>query len=684
MGIKRVGGAVAGFVGGSVLAGLLVGVGVTPVLAVAGIGTTSALGVFESLPEYIEVGELPQRNELWAHRGGQPVHLADLWDQDRQELPLDEISEHLQDAAIDGEDKRFRETGGVDPTSLVRSVASVVASGGRGGSGGSTLTMQLVRNIKIQQASELPTAEEREAGYEEATRKSLDRKLVEVKLAIGLAKKYSKDEILAAYLNIAYFGDQTYGVQSAAQHYYGKDATHLSPAEAASLVAIVQWPERRDLSTSDHHADNAARRDVILRAMHAEGHLTDAELDQALATRPADYVRLTAPRQGCQAVETGAEFFCDHVVRTLQDLPQFGATAKARADAWRHGGYRVQTTLDLDLNGRQKELLDRSDPKTEHRLALGATLDTIETGTGRVLTMAQNTDHDRSDDAPPTATAINYATDEDSGGSRGFQTGSTYKVFTLLAWLEAGRSPDAVVDGTPRARSTWTQCGETIDAYWAPGNDSAAQRGPMSVRTATAQSVNGAYASMAAQLDLCDIRDLAERLGVHLATGGGLPANPASLLGTESIAPLTMASAYTAVANGGVRCEPVVVDQVTDRHGKALGGQSPSCRRVLEPEVARTAFDVMQGAFHGGTATGAATADGTTLFGKTGTADRAVQIWLIGGSERAVTAYWQGNTDGGGVSLRSVGNGEGGTYAGSRAEVWRQAQAAVNQVLPVG
>ncbi|WP_253183760.1 transglycosylase domain-containing protein, partial [Curtobacterium sp. MMLR14_002] len=204
MTMRRAGGAALGFVGGSVLAGLLVSVGVTPVIAVAGVGTTSAIGVFESLPEDIEIGQLPQRNQIWAYRGGEPVHLANVWDQDRQELTLDQISDHLEHAAVDGEDKRFHETGGVDATSVVRSLVSVATSGTEGGSGGSTLTMQLVRNIKIQQASELPTAEEREAAYEDATRRTPQRKLAEMKLAISLAKQYTKQQILAAYLNIAY------------------------------------------------------------------------------------------------------------------------------------------------------------------------------------------------------------------------------------------------------------------------------------------------------------------------------------------------------------------------------------------------------------------------------------------------------------------------------------------------
>ena len=685
MTFKGVGGAVVGFVAGSVLAGLLVGVGVTPVLAVAGLGTTSAIGVFDSLPEYIEIGDLPQRNEVWAYRGRTPVHLADVWDQNRQALPLDRISDQLEHAAVDGEDRRFFETGGVDATSIARSLVSIVAARGdrEGMSGGSTLTMQLVRNIKIQQASELPTAEQRAAGYREATARSPQRKLAEMKLAIGLAKEYSKPEILAAYLNIAYFGDQTYGVQAAAEHYYGKDAADLSPAEAASLIAIVQWPERRDLSTPAHHAANVARRDVILRAMHEQGHLGRTALAEALASKPADYVRLTPPRQGCESVERGAEFFCAHAVQVAQHLPQLGPTEDRRAAAWRTGGYRVQTTLDLDLNGQQKAVLDRYDPATESRFALGATFDTVQAGTGRVLTMAQDTDYDRSPGAPRTATSLNYATDRADGGSSGFQVGSTYKMFTLLQWIASGRSPDEVVDGTRQERSAWTQCGRTITKAWNPKNDSPGQTGPYSVRAATAQSVNAAYAAMASELDLCDIRDVAARLGVHPATGGELPANPAAVLGTTSIAPLTMAAAYAGVANGGVFCGPVVVDQVTAPGGEHLGGQPRSCRQAVSAATAATAFEVMQGAFHGGTADGGQTPDGATLFGKTGTTDDADQIWLVGGTHRAVTAYWQGNTDGGKANLRHHASGQG-AYALTRAGAWRAAQTAVNASLPAG
>lgn len=684
-------GAFIGFVGFSVLAGILVTVGVTPAIAVLGVTTTSTIDVFDSLPEYIEIGDLPERNEVLAYQDGQPVHLATVWDQNRQELRLDAMSDHLEHAAVDGEDRRFWEHGGVDASSVVRAAVGSLAGAGLGGSGGaSTLTMQLVRNIKMQASLELPTKEEQDAAYLEATEPSPSRKLGEMKLAIGLEKRYSKKEILAAYLNIAYFGDRTYGVQAATQRYYGKDATDLTPAEAASILAIVQWPEQRNLADPSRYEANVQRRDVVLAAMLAQGHLTQAEHDEAVAANPVDYVHLTEPTEGCTAAAgTGSEFFCDYAVRVVKSMEQLGATQDARDSAWRRGGYTIQTTLDLGLNAQQKALLDRYDPNTESRIALGATLDTIEAATGRVLTMAQNRNHnqlpacgsegaDPVSCAPATDTGINYAVDRDQGGGIGFQPGSTYKIFTLLAWIEAGRSVNATVNGTPHTTTRWKQCGDTLITPWAPKNDSTAQKGNFTVAAATAGSVNAAYASMAAQLDLCDIRDVAAKLGVHPAAGGELPANPASILGTTNIAPLTMAAAYAAVANGGVYCAPTVIDGITDRTGAALGGQDRSCTQALDPAVAKTAFTTMQGTVARGTAVGAQTPDRVPLFAKTGTTDNADQIWLAGGSAKAVTVYWQGSTNGKQPNLRHYGSGVGGTYASARAAVWRQAQTAVN------
>jgi len=679
-------GAFVGFVGFSVLAGLLVTIGVTPAIAVAGVTTTSTIGVFESLPEYIEIGDLPQRNELYAYQGGKSVHFATVYDQNRQELQYDQISDQLKNAAIDGEDKRFWDHGGVDMTSLVRAGVGSVAGGLGESGGGSTLTMQLVRNIKMQQALELPTEKERLKAYNEATETTIPRKLEEMKLAIGLAKKYSKKEILTGYLNIAYFGDQTYGVQAAAQHYYNKSATDLTPAEAASILAIVQSPNTRNLASEKNYAANQARRDVILKSMYAQKHLTKEQYDQAIASKPADYVRLTEPTQGCKAsVGDGSQFFCDYAVQVVKEMSQLGSTQKERDTAWRNGGYTIQTTLDIDANASQKQTLNTYDNKAETRLKLGAALDSVEVGTGRILTMAQNKDYDQALKSPPTSTSINYSVDKKYGGGIGFQVGSTYKVFTLLEWLKAGHGLNEVVNGTPHNTSVWTHCGEPSYGNWAPKNDSPGEKGNYTVARATALSVNAAFASMAAKLDLCEIKKTAEDLGVHSGDDKTeLNSYPSSILGTNNIAPLTMAAAYAGIANNGTFCEPIAIDNIKDADGKDLGGQPKSCKQAVDPSVAQAAVYAMKGTISGGTAVGAQTYDGTELFGKTGTTDDADQIWLVGSSSRVATAYWQGNTDGSKLNLRHYSNGVNGTYAGARAGVWREAQTPLNAAYPAG
>ncbi|WP_240347358.1 PASTA domain-containing protein [Curtobacterium sp. 24E2] len=189
---------------------------------------------------------------------------------------------------------------------------------------------------------------------------------------------------------------------------------------------------------------------------------------------------------------------------------------------------------------------------------------------------------------------------------------------------------------------------------------------------------------MAQKLDLCDIKNIAQDFGVHRADGTELRDNPSFILGTNEIAPMTMAAAYAAIANNGIYCAPVAIEQITNADGKKLGGQQKSCKQAIDPAVAQTAVYAMKRTITSGTARGAQTPDGQQLFAKTGTTDEAEQIWLVGASSRVATAYWQGNTDGKKINLRHFSNGVNGTYAGTRAEVWRQAQTPVNAAYPGG
>ncbi|WP_423918627.1 transglycosylase domain-containing protein [Frigoribacterium sp. 2-23] len=679
-------GALFGFIGFSVLAGLLVTIGVTPAIAVAGMTASSSIGVFESIPEYIELGKLQQRNTLYATSNGQQVPFATLYSENRVEVGWDEVSKTLKEAVVAGEDRRFYEHGGVDVTSLVRAGVGTVDSGQLGASGGgSTLTMQLVRNILIAQSQQLDTKEERDAAYKEATDTSIERKLQEMKFAIGLEKKYSKDEILLAYLNIAYFGDQTYGIQAAAQHYYNKGANDLSAAEAASLIAIVQYPDTRNLSKADNYPANKARRDVILKSMYNEKYIDKETYDASVAADVASYVVLTPATQGCAAVTApGAQFFCDYVKNSIGDLTSLGATPDERKKNWATGGYEVFTTLNLDLTANAKAQIDKYAPNTESRFDLGSAVNSVEAGTGRVIVMAQNKDFTEDPaNTDPTKQGVNFSTDQNYGSSTGFQSGSTYKPFTLIDWLEKGHGINEQIDATKRGFSTFKSCGgtERYNPPYTPGNDEGNVGGMMSAYNATKNSVNVAYISMAQKLDLCDIRDVAQRLGVHRADGGELKYGAASVLGTNEVAPLTMAAAYAGIAANGKFCSPIIVDDIKDANGTSIGGQPQNCSQAISPDIAAAAQYAMQSPFQGGTITGGLP-DSYPEIGKTGTTDGAKQIWLIGSTTKLATALWIGNIQGSASLRKFSAPGTNSTYANNRPTYWRAIQKVNNTVYP--
>jgi len=661
---------VFGMFGFSVIAGILVTVMVTPALAVTGVTASNGIGIFDSLPEFIEIGNQPQRNEIYVTDGmnpdGTPHYgaVAQVYSQNREEVTGEQVSQFLKDATVAGEDRRFFEHGGVDLQGVIRAAVNNLAGGDT--SGASTLSMQLVKNIYIQEALQLPDEADQKAGIKKAQEGSPDRKIKEMKLAIGLEKRYTKDEILLAYLNIAGFGGNNYGIQSAAKRYFGVSAADVTLAQSASLIAIVQEPSSRGLDSPDNYDNNKARRDVILKNMFVEKMIDQAQLDEALAV-PVDAttVVLTPYSNGCIAAYTYATYFCDYVTTLIPELEALGSTEAERRANWKIGGYKLYTTLDLRLQQTAQETLAAKAPAAETRLQLGAAATSVQVGTGRILSMAQNKTFNNTEAAAtdPTLTAVNYSTDFNHGGSSGFQVGSTYKLFTLLNWLNSGRGLNEVVDANARTlqQSAFTNtCTGSDDGVndgpfggpW-PFKNSSNEKGTRTVMAATAASINGAYASMGLELDQCETKRIAESLGVHPAIvtddpttdlhEDKLQSNPAAILGTNTIAPLTMAAAYAGVANHGVYCKPIAVDSVTNFKGEVLPGQTPECAQAIDPEVAATAAFALQGAMKG---YGGNPRDGTPMMGKTGTTDKSHQTWLVSSSTAVTTAVWFGNVQG--------------------------------------
>lgn len=647
-------GGLLGFVGLSVAAGVLVTAAVTPALALTGMGATNTIKVFNSLPDFLEITPLMEKSTIYAtNADGSPVQLAQFYDQNRQEAQWGDISQFFKDAAVAKEDNRFYEHGGVDVVGTTRAVVSNAL--GKNVQGGSSITQQYVKNTLIQRCvSDSTSLEEGEKCATAYTTSDgsdgMARKLKEMRYAIGLEKKYSKDDILRGYLNIASFGGVTYGVESASQYYFGVSAKDASLAQAATIISMVTNPNSLRIDKPNSETNGAANgyekttkaRNVTLQAMLHYGKITKAQYDEAVATPITPNIK---PLQtGCETAG-GSAYFCDYVINTIRNSDAFGANPTDRLNLLKRGGLDIYTSLDLQVQTAAEQAVSANMPSDPGgRGNIGAAAVTVEPGTGRVLAMSQSKTYSNSQTGTG-FTTVNYNTDKNYGGSTGFQAGSTWKLFTLLDWLEQGHSVNETVDGNVRPFRIPNSCGGT--ETWKPKNagDGGGGGGVMSVRTATARSVNTAFAAMAEKLDLCDISKMAERMGGHRADGKPLVNFPTSILGVNEVAPLTMATAYAGIANGGVVCSPVAIDRIVDPDGNEIKPPQSTCTQAVSQPVAATAAFALQGVMNGGTG-GAGNPGKGPILGKTGTTDNYVHTWLVDSTTTLTTAVWAGNISG--------------------------------------
>ena len=264
--------------------------------------------------------------------------------------------------------------------------------------------------------------------------------------------------------------------------------------------------------------------------------------------------------------------------------------------------------------------------------------------------MVQNTAFGDTEElaAQPGYTSVNYNTDYDFGGSTGFQVGSTYKMFTLAEWLASGKSLNASVNAKDRAFNLinfQNSCLGADGGSWSPTNDGGQKVNNVSVRQATSSSINTAYVAMAEQLDQCRIRDTAMAMGAHRADGAVNESNPAAVLGTNTIAPLSMAAAVAGFANGGVTCSPIAIDSITLRDGSAIEAPKSTCNQAVTPEVAAGVTSALQGVVNGGTGNNSNPGI-VPLMGKTGTTDSGLQTWMVGATTKVGLAVWVGNASG--------------------------------------
>lgn len=615
---------------------------VTPTLAVTSVLASDGVAVFNSLPEYLEPVSLQAKSTIYAKKGDGYTVLAEFYDKNRIPVESDEISQWIKDATVAVEDNRFFEHNGVDLPGVARAVAQNLISG-ETESGASTITMQLAR-IQLEEQAEWTDDEEQIAAAKEVT---ATRKIKEMKLALGLEKQFSKDEILTDYLNTIFFGGHVYGIEAASQYFFGKSAKDVTLPEAAMLSGLFPSPNTYAPDKEENLEAALNRRNFVLKRMLDQGSITQAEYDEAVAT-PIE-TNITPVERGCAAAGRNA-FFCDYVVQVIRNDSSFGETQEERMALLRRGGLQIYTTLDLELQKTAQESVNYWTPK-EGRI--GGAAVSLKVGTGDILAMVQNRNYDPASEheGENAYTAVNYNTTKAYGGSSGFQVGSTYKTFTLIEWLKSGRTLNETLNSRVREfnQSDFTvSCGETNYGTWKPSNV-ANFPSRVTVLRATRDSINTGFVDMALKLDLCDIRDTAEALGVERADGTELSLMPSAIIGAaDEIAPMTMAAAYGGIANDGIYCKPIAITRVVDvRTGEERENiPTNDCTQAIDKNVARKTTEALQSVLQ--TSYGRTAHPGNVVTaGKTGTTNDAVQNWMVGYTTEVVTAAWTGNAIGG-------------------------------------
>ena len=622
---------IGGLVAAATVAGVLVGFMLMPVIGSFGVLTRDVVRDFENLPDDLSTPPLAQRTLLLASDGSV---LATLYYQNRVEVPLSSISPAMRQATVAIEDSRFLEHNGVDFRGVVRSLATNVESGGIQ-QGSSTLTMQYVKNVLVNQAT---TADELDA----ARGDSATRKLREVRYALGLEKIFSKSEILERYLNIAYFGAGAYGVEAAARRYFSKPAADLDLAEAATLAGIVNQPTAYDPLRNPELS--TTRRNVVLRRMAELGFVSQAEADRAALTPMTRLLRPSRTTNGCTS--SYAPFFCDYVVQTIRKDPTFGETPEEREAFLRRGGYTIRTTLDPKAqNGAFDTVTSYIPVKDPSKRATAISM--VEPGTGHVLAMAQNREWGTSGRGK---TTYNYNVDREMGGTIGMQAGSTFKVFALAAALEAGISPfEYIPSYSPKTFENFENC--TTGKKFKPVTvRNSTTSGTLDMARATAYSTNTYFMTIEERTGICRPAEIAESMGVRLGNGEPLLRVPTLAIGTMEVTPLAMANAYATFAAHGIYCEPVVILDITDREGKSLPAPDGDCTRVIKRDVADTVTVMLNGVVNGtisGRTGEAMQIDDRQVAGKTGTTNDSAAVWFAGYTPQIASAVWVGDPRGG-------------------------------------
>ena len=541
----------------------------------AGIAAVGSLVFVASTLPPIQSLEVPKRPPTIEIVGLDGKPLVMRGEMSGTDVPIKELPPYLPRAFIAIEDRRFYSHIGVDPVGLARAVVANVLRRGVS-QGGSTITQQLAKNLFLTQ------------------NRTLWRKMQELVLALWLEHKFSKAEILELYLNRVYFGSGAYGVEAAAQRYFGKSARQVKVAEAAMLAGLVKSPSRLAPSRNPNGAERRAQ--AVLTAMAELGFVTETMAKTALA-QPARAVK--------PAGAGSVNYVADWIMDVLDDL-----VGRVEQDLV------VETSIDPVLQAAaEKALVDELALKGQKLdVSQGAVVAMTPDGAVRALVGGKN-----------------YA---DSQYNRAVaakrQPGSAFKPFVYLTALERGLTPETVREDKP-----------VVLKGWKPENYSRDYHGSVTLTQALAHSLNTVSVRLTLELGPAAVAKTAYRLGI----ASKLDPNPSLALGTSEVSLIELTSAYAPFANGGEAVTPHVVERVRNHAGKVLFARKPQkLGRIIEPSYVAMMNTMMRETLLTGTAQ-KAQLPGWPAAGKTGTSQDFRDAWFIGYSGHLVAGVWLGNDD---------------------------------------
>lgn len=501
-------------------------------------------------------------------------------------VKFDQIPKQVRYAFISIEDNRFYEHGGIDYRGTLRALVSNIL--GHDVQGGSTITQQLAKNAFLSQE------------------RTLTRKIKEAFLAKQLENKYTKNEILTMYLNQIYFGEGSYGVESASLTYFGEHVQDLDLAQAACLAAIPKSPNYFD--PMENPKANKERRDLVLDQMVKYGHITQAEANKA----KAEELVIRKPQKGTKKDVQG--YFFDYVSQEI--AKKFGD------DVLYKGGLKIYTTLDSSMQAAAEDAISRlpniytKDP--DHLTQPQVGLIAIDPQTGYIKAMIGGRGQDKFNRA---VQAVR-------------QPGSSFKPFVYLTAMDNGMNAATLIDDS-----------EVSVGGWKPQNYERTFHGKVTLRTALKLSYNVPAVKLAMELGPEKIIRNAKALGITtlVESGGQNDVNAAMALGglTKGVSPIEMAAAYGTIGNNGVYNKPVAILKIVDRNGKVIYEHHPSPKQVVSAKAAYQTTDILMDVLISGTGAGAGL--GRPAAGKTGTTDDYKDAWFVGFTPNLSCAVWIGD-----------------------------------------